>query len=48
LVALFLVGLINAHFLGVPKLKKAMEMLLVGGLAVVAGIIVGNIVNSLQ
>lgn len=46
--ALFLLGVISGLLLHISWLRKGIEMFLLGGIAIIIGIVVGNIVNSVQ
>lgn len=47
LIALCVLGIISAKLTGNRVLKKSVEMLLLGGIAIAVGVIVGNIANGI-
>lgn len=47
LVALFFLGLISAHLGKKQYLRKAIEMVFLGGITIIAGIVVGNFIQNL-
>lgn len=47
LIALFLLGIISAHMGRKRYIKKAFEMVFLGGITIIAGVLVGNFINNL-
>ncbi|MDO8504135.1 MAG: VIT1/CCC1 transporter family protein [bacterium] len=47
LAALFFLGLLNAKLLKIPFWRHGLEMLLLGGVAIIVGVLVGQVVHSL-
>lgn len=45
LVTLFIMGLITANVSGTPPLRRALKMMLLGGAAIVLGVVVGKFVH---
>jgi len=45
LIALFVLGLFRGYFSGVGSVRKGFEMLLIGGLAIILGVIVGWLIG---
>ena len=44
--ALFLLGIVSAKLFGAKVMRSGIRMLVIGGIAVVAGVMVGNLVNG--
>ena len=47
LISLFVLGIISARLLGTKLVKGAIRMLALGGIAIIAGVVVGKLVNAL-
>jgi len=47
LVALFILGMISARFSGLSMLKKGLTMALIGGTAILIGVLVGSFVHNI-
>ena len=46
IISLFVLGVVSAKIFKIDKLKQALRMLIIGGGAVLIGVIVGKIVNG--
>jgi len=47
LTALFVLGVISAKLVGNSPVRKGIEMLILGGVAIAVGVVVGNIANEI-
>ena len=45
-VALFLLGMVSATFLNIKPFRQGIKMLIIGGIAIVVGVIVGKTLNT--
>ncbi len=48
LISLFILGAISARFSGTPLVKKGIVMALVGGIAILLGVLVGSLVQNIK
>ncbi|KKP99034.1 MAG: hypothetical protein US71_C0001G0008 [Parcubacteria group bacterium GW2011_GWD2_38_12] len=48
LIALFVLGAISAKFSHTNKIRHGLEMLFIGGLAIVLGVVIGTLINKIE